>query len=77
MIARNWAELLYSVKHLLRDGMPNASEAEINALLESAQHELLHNTYHAYYKMYPARKMKLTSALRSGHSVHTPFEQMA
>jgi hypothetical protein len=52
MIAKSFAELACSTKHILRDGMPDSSEEEINRLVESAQEELLQNNYHAYYKMY-------------------------
>jgi len=52
MIAKSWAELLVSVKHVLRDGMSTATDDEINALIQAAQSELTNNSYHAYYKMY-------------------------
>jgi hypothetical protein len=51
-IAKSWGELVWSAKHLIRDGMPTASDAEIDAFVEAAKKELLHNDYHAYYKMY-------------------------
>ena len=51
-IAKSWGELVWCAKHLIRDGMPTASDAEIDAFVEAAQKELLHNDYHAYYKMY-------------------------
>lgn len=51
MIAKSWAELLRSAKHILRDGMPDVTEEEVLKLVEAARTELLDNNYHAYYKM--------------------------
>lgn len=51
MIAKSWAELLRSAKHILRNGMPDATEEEVVKLVEAARTELLDNNYHAYYKM--------------------------
>lgn len=45
------AELLRSVKHLARDGLPGRTDDEVNKLIEAAQAEMLKNDYHAYYKM--------------------------
>jgi len=59
-IAKSWGELVWSAKHLIRDGMPTASDAELDAFVEAAQKELLHNDYHAYYKMYLVLTITLT-----------------
>jgi len=59
-IAKSWGELVWSTKHLIRDGMLTASDAEIIALVEAAEKELLRNDYHAYYKMYLPLTIALT-----------------
>jgi len=46
------AELLKSVKHLIRDGMPEWTDDNVNKFIEAAQAEVLNNKYHAYYNMY-------------------------
>jgi len=45
------SELLCSMKHIVRDGMPWATEHEINSLVKCARAELEHIDYRAYYKM--------------------------
>jgi hypothetical protein len=56
MIAKGMAELLRSVKHLARDGLPGQTDDEVNKFIEAAQAEMLKNDYHAYYKMYETRE---------------------
>ena len=51
-IAKCLAELLFSARHILLDGVPNATEAEVDKLLAAAQKELLSHRYRAYYKMW-------------------------
>ena len=70
MIAKGMAELLRSVKHLIRDGMPGRTDDEINQFIQAAQAEVLKNEYHAYYNMYLTLSVDLTVVLwfvRSGH----------
>ena len=52
MIGKIWAELCCSSKNILRDGMPDATDDQINDLIRDAQEELTRNNYHAYFEMY-------------------------
>jgi hypothetical protein len=53
LLARCFQELMRSVKHLLRDGMPKATEQEITNLIQAAQAEIEQSPHRAYFKMYP------------------------
>ena len=49
-IASVLAEEIRSTKCILRTGMPNATEEEVNGLVEEARSEALFNNYRAYYR---------------------------
>lgn len=70
MIAKGMAELLRSVKHLIRDGMPGRTDEDVNKFIEAAQAEVLKNDYHAYYNMYLSLRFELTVVLLFVHSDH-------
>jgi hypothetical protein len=52
LLLRCYQELLNSIKHILRDGMPRTSDNGVDNLIKAAQSELEQSPDGVYYKMY-------------------------